>query len=389
MNNSVPFDAAIEAAQLAGCVTLTGSSTDIHSVESFGVMDIASNKPMQCDSLFQIASMTKAITSVAALQCVERGLLSLDSPLGEILPDLDALEVVDGRDENGRPKFRPARRRITLRHLLTHMSGLGYLFANAELASLFDAKTMPKPGSIDSIRLPLLFDPGDRWEYGVSTDWVGLAVEAVADLTLDAYIETAVTKPLGMADTYFFPPDNVRPRCATLYGRGKSDTLEPMGFEIGGGRGAELVSGGGGLWSTAADYARFLQMVMQGGSRDGVQILRPETIAMMTSNQIGSHAAGKMGSAMPQFALPYEQFPGMTCSWSLAFLLNPQAGPNGRAANSLAWAGIANCYYWVDLTNDLFGIFLTQLLPFADPRALEAFAAFERQAYAKASCLDS
>lgn len=385
MTDHPDFATALAAAKLAGCVTLTGSRKAIHKIEASGLMDMASGAAMQDDTLFQIASMTKAITSVAALQCVERGLLALDAPLAAHLPALDALQVFDGHDSAGKPQFRAARRPITLRHLLTHTSGLGYLFSSATLASLFDAKTMPKPGSLDSIRLPLLFDPGEGWEYGVSTDWVGLAVEAVTGETLDAFIAASVTGPLAMNDTYFFPPDDVRPRCATLYGRGAGDSLDATKMEIGGGRGAAFVSGGGGLWSTAGDYARFVQMVMQGGSLDGVQILSPASVAMLTSNQIGDMAAGKMGSVMPQLALPYDPFPGMAGGWSLAFLVNPQTGPNGRAPGSLAWAGIANCYYWIDQAADLFGIFLAQLLPFADQRTLDAVAAFERDAYRAAA----
>jgi CubicO group peptidase (beta-lactamase class C family) len=318
---------------------------------------------------------------VAALQCVERGTLSLDAPRGDLLPDLDALQVFAGFGEDGQARYRPAKRRINLRHLLTHTSGLGYLFSNAELASLYTEESMPQPGSLDSIRLPLLFDPGERWEYGVSTDWAGLAVEAVTGKRLDAVIAESVTGPLAMTDTHFFPTGEHRARCATLYGRDGEQGLTEMPFEIGGGAQAALVSGGGGLWSTASDYARFVRMVMNGGALDGARILSPESVAMMTSNQIGLLSAGKMGAVMPMLALPYEQFPGMNCGWSLSFLINPEPGPHGRAAGTLAWAGIANCYYWIDLKNDQFGIFLTQLLPFADPRALEAFAAFEQLAY--------
>ncbi|MEY2926498.1 MAG: hypothetical protein RL367_975 [Pseudomonadota bacterium] len=386
MTDPTHFTTALDAAQLAGTVTLTGTSTGTSAVAATGLRDIASGTAMTPDTLFQIASMTKAITTTAALQCVERGTLSLDAPLGDVLPELDALQVFTGFGEDGQARYRPAKRRISLRHLLTHTSGLGYVFSNAELASLYTEETMPQPGSLDSIRLPLLFDPGERWEYGVSTDWVGLAVEAVTGKRLDAAIAESVTGPLGMTDTHFFPTGDHRARCATLYGRdpvqGRPDhDLVAMQFEIGGGPQAELVSGGGGLWSTAGDYARFLRMVMNDGIVDGVRILSRQSIAMMTSNQIGLLSAGKMGAVMPMLALPYEQFPGMDCGWSLSFLINPEPGPHGRAAQSLAWAGIANCYYWIDPNNDLFGIFLTQLLPFADPRALEAFAAFERMAY--------
>lgn len=383
MTNQPDFTSALSAANLAGCVTLTGSSTSTDGIDAHGCKDLASESPMQADTLFQIASMTKAIASVAALQCVEQGLLALDEPLSGILPALGALQAVDGRDAGGKPRFRAPKRPITLRHLLTHTSGLGYLFSNAELAGLFDAETMPAPGSLESISLPLLFDPGERWEYGVSTDWVGLAVEAVTGQSLDSYVASAITEPHGMADSCFFPTEAQRLRCATLYGRGAGDSLKPMNMEIGGGRAAAFVSGGGGMWSTASDYARFIQMVLQGGTLGETRILGPESVSLLTSNQIGALNAGKMGSVMSQLALPYEAFPRMTCGWSLAFLINPETGANGRAANSLAWAGIANCYYWIDPTSDRFGIFLTQLLPFADPRALDAFGAFERAAYEK------
>ncbi len=383
MSNQTIFTAACDVAQLAGGVTVTGSKAGSEAVTAFGQRDIASGAAMTADALFQIASMTKAITSTAALQCVERGQLSLDAPLGEILSDLDALQVFSGYGEDGQARFRPAKRRITLRHLLTHTSGMGYLFSNAELAGLYTEETMPAPGTLDSIRLPLLFDPGERWEYGVSTDWVGRAVEAVTGQSLETAFAETITGPLGMTNTLFFPEGDLRARCATLYGRDGEGGLVEMPFEIGGGREAELISGGGGLWSTAGDYARFLRMIMNGGTLDGVRILSPESVRLMSTNQIGLLGAGKMGAVMPMFALPYEQFPEMTCGWSLSFLINPEPSPQGRAAESLAWAGIANCHYWIDPKNDLFGIFLTQLLPFADPRAFDAFTAFERMAYSE------
>jgi methyl acetate hydrolase len=381
MVNDNAFVSALEGAGIAGAVAVIGGRDGARYTKAFGMQDVASGIAMADGSIFQIASMTKAIVSVAALQLVERGRLSLDGPIGELLPDLANLQVIDGFDGGGAPILRPARAPITLRHLLTHTSGLGYEFVSADLLRATESLGRTAPGTLASIKFPLLFDPGDKWEYGVSTDWAGLAVEAASGVGLDAYLNTHVCEPLGMTDTVFHPTAAQQPRVASLYARTEDGNIQPFPILIGGGPEAEFLSGGGGLSSTAGDYLRFLRMILNGGALGGVTIVSNDSVGMMTQSQIGKLRAGRMASTMPALANVYESFPGMRCGWGLGFLINPEDGPNGRAAGSLAWAGLANCYYWIDPKNDVIGIFLSQLLPFADPRTLDAFTALERMAY--------
>jgi methyl acetate hydrolase len=377
------FGAAIEQAGLIGCVALIGDQGSMRYQRAFGHRNREDATAMTSDTLFQIASMTKAITTVAALQLVERGQLSLDGAIGEVLPALANPMILEGFDAAGAPLLRAATQAITLRHLLTHTSGMGYDFANADLLRFRTSR-----GDVDrasgkraGIEGPLLFEPGTRWEYGVSTDWVGLAVEAASGVSLGTWMATHIFAPLGMADTGFRPKAEQSTRCASMYARSEDNSLMPFPIDIGGGAAAEFEAGGSGLWSTAGDYLRFLQMILTNGASGSTRILSAESVALMRSNQVGPIRAGKMGSTMAALANPYDAFPDQHCGWSLAFLVNPEQGPNGRAAQSLAWAGIANCYYWIDPAQGQIGIFLAQLLPFADPGARAAAEAFERMAY--------
>ncbi len=285
-------------------------------------------------------------------------------------------QVITGFELDGRPNTRPAARPITLRHLLTHTSGLGYIFVQPEVLRHFQHAGMPAPGSMASVTMPLLFDPGDRWEYGVSTDWVGLAIEAVTDMSLQDYLQANVFEPLGMTHTAFRPelPDGA----AKVHTRREDGSLGILPSFLGGG---EFDSGGGGLTSTAVDYARFIQMMLNGGELEGVRILSSESVAAMSTNQIGDLRAGAMGTSMPDIAQPFDQFPDQHTGWTLGFLINPDPIEGRRSAGSLAWAGIFNSYFWIDPAKGVGGLFMTQLSPFGDPGALGCLEAVERMAY--------
>jgi methyl acetate hydrolase len=375
------LDRAIESGTIAGATAFVGSRAGTISSHTAGLSDPATGAPMKVDTIFQIASMTKAITSVAAMQLVEQGRLSLDGPIETILPELAHPQVITGFDDAGNPTLRRATRPITLRHLLTHTSGLGYAFVSADMLRAFGPAGPPAPGTIASITSPLLFDPGERWEYGISTDWVGRAVEAASGKSLGSYMAETILGPLGMDDTGFKLSDAQMARRATLLSRGKDGAFTPFPVEMNGGPDAEFEGGGGGLMSSGPNYLRFVRMILNGGSLDGVTIIKPETIAEMRRNQIGPLRAGKMDSVMPMFSHPYDGFPDMHTGWGLGFLINPERGPNGRAPGSLAWAGIANSYYWIDPASDITGVLMMQFLPFGDPDALAVYAAFERGVY--------
>lgn len=379
MESDTELKAAIDAAGVAGAVAMVGNNKGVTYSHAFGSRSLGGD-PMQVDDLFQIASMTKAIVSVAALQLVERGQLALDAPLDDLLPDLANPQVIEGFDEDGNVLLRPAKRAITLRHLLTHTSGFGYEFMSADMIRARGPAGSPAPGTKAALISPLLFDPGEKCEYGISTDWAGLAVEAASGQRLDAYLHDHLTGPLGMGDTHFNPSAEQRARSASLYVR-TPDGLAPMPVEFGGGPDVEVLSGGGGLYSTAPDYMRFLRMLLNGGELEGARILSDATVAQLADNHVGHLRAGRMESVVPALAGEFDMFPHMDTKWSLGFLINPEAGPHGRPAGSLCWAGIANCYYWLDPTTDVAGILLTQVLPFGDSGVLDALGALERMAY--------
>jgi methyl acetate hydrolase len=271
--------AAFAAANLPGAVALLTDREGVTYTRAFGERDAVTGAAMAEDTVFQIASMTKAVTSVGALQLVEQGKLSLDAPIGAFLPDLAAPQVLTGFGADGQPQLRPAARPITLRHLLTHTAGFGYFFLHAELLQYFGAVGMPDRSSLDSIRLPLLFDPSERWEYSIATDWVGQAIEAVTGQRLGAHLTLQVFEPLGMNATAF--RDELPAGAAQVHARLPGGGFAPNPAYLGGG---QFDMGGGGLTSTAPDYARFMRMVLNGGSLDGAQVLQPETVTEMLRN---------------------------------------------------------------------------------------------------------
>jgi len=339
-------------------------------------MDAA--EPMQVDSVFWVASMTKALTTVAALQMVEEGRLTLNDPIGKILPDLANPVVLEGFAPDGSPITRPAEKKITLGQLLTHTAGFSYDFASADLARYLKVTGSPSASSglKDGLRQPLLFEPGARWEYSIGIDWAGQAVEAVSGRRLDDYFAGHVTGPLGMNDTVFNPGKARAARRAAMHKRTPEGELTVIPWEP---RPApEFFSGGGGLYSTAPDYLAFMRMILN----EGGELLLPETVAAMGVNQIGKLRAGRIGSADPALIAPSDSYPGMDSKWGLGFLLNPAPGPFGRSANSLSWAGLPNCHYWIDPAKGIAAVILMQLLPSGDPAALKTYTRFEAAVYA-------
>ena len=387
MVNATAIDAALRHAtqtgQVAGAVAMATSGSDLIYQGCFGVTDLTTGKTLTQDAIFRIASMTKAITSVAAMQLVEQGKLSLDGPIAAVLPHLAAPMVLDGFD-GPMPRLRPAARPITLRHLLTHTAGFGYDVWNAELKRATDALSLPaRPSTIDELaRMPLLFDPGARWNYSIATDIVGHAIEAASGMAIDTYLATHVTGPLGMVDTTFTLTDAQRARLVAVHQRQPDGSLAAGDRPAG--NGPAFLAGGGGLCSTAGDYTRFLRMLLRGGTLDGARILAADTVAAMARNHIGAAEVVKMHSAIPASSYDCELFPGMVTKWGLGFLINTEAGPDGRSAGSLAWAGLVNTYFWADPVAGIAGVLLTQSLPFADPKVLSLLGALERGVYGRA-----
>jgi CubicO group peptidase (beta-lactamase class C family) len=372
------LETSLAAGNIPGAVAVVGNSAGTIAEAAVGTKGPNGPAMAQTD-LFQIASMTKAIASVAAMQLVEQGRLVLDDDIGALLPQLANPQVLEGFDGEGKPVTRPAAGPITLRQLLTHTSGLGYEFMSAELTQ-WRQHNPAAPGSRASLNAPLLADPGTQWIYGISTDWVGLAVEAASGMTLGDWLARHVTGPLRMADTSFAFDDAVKARLTPLHARMPDGSLAPSPVHFGGGEKAEFHSGGGGLISTARDYLHFCRMILNGGTLNGARIVKAETVAEMGRNQVAM-PAGRLKTNLPGFSSDIDFFPGMDCGWGLGFLINPEPGPDGRAAGTLAWSGIANSYYWIDPENDLAAVLLMQHLPFGEPAALNVVQAFERAVY--------
>lgn len=374
---------AVASGAVPGVVALAADRDGPVYAGAFGRRSLGADAPMTADTIFAIASMTKAVTSVAAMRLVEQGRLALDAPLGPLLPGLAAPQVLEGFEpETGRPVLRPARRPITLRLLLTHTAGFAYNTWNADMARYMDLTGLPAPrsGLLASLGAPLVSEPGERWEYSIATDWVGRAVEAAGGATLDTMMQELVLGPLGMGDTGFLPGPALQARMAGQHQRAPDGSLAPLAMPPP--AMPEFFGGGGGLYSTGPDYLRFLRMILGQGMLDGVRVLRPETVAEMARNQIGALAFRPMRSALPLMSNDVDPFPGMTCRWGLGFLINEEDVPGRRAAGSLAWAGLRNTWYWIDPKGGMAGVLLTQILPFADRPVLDLFARFEAAVYA-------
>ncbi|MGA8898912.1 serine hydrolase domain-containing protein [Bradyrhizobium sp.] len=371
-----------DALEIPGVVAVAATGKEVIYQGAFGKRDLSKPDNMTTDSVFWIASMTKAVTTAAAMQLVEQGKLSLEAPIGKLLPDLAAPQVLEGFDAKGEPKLRAAKSPITLRQLMTHTAGFCYDMWNGDMGTYL-AKT-GIPGIITcqnaALKTPIASDPGTRWEYGTNIDFVGKAVEAISGKKLDAYLRDHLFAPLGMNDTGFKLTDSMRRRLVGMHARAADGKLETFPFELE--QNPEFHMGGGGLYGTAGDYIKFTQMILNKGRGNGNQVLKPETVATMSQNHIGDLVVTKMVSAAPPYTNDVDLYPGMVKKWGLSFLINTAKTPEGRSAGSLAWAGLANTYFWIDPARDIAGVILMQVLPFADGKCLEAFAGFERGVYA-------
>jgi methyl acetate hydrolase len=366
------LQATVSAREIPGVVAMAANGQSVVYEGALGFRDIATASRMSTDTVFRIASMVKLLTSVAALQLVERGKLKLDEPAGNIDPTLGSAQVLAGFDPKGGPQLRPAQRPITLRNLLTHTSGLSYpLWDSNVVRYLRVARSNPALP-----RMPLMFEPGSRWAYGGSLDGVGRMVEIAGGQRLDRYFSDHITGPLGMSDTGFSLTEEQRDANGKLLPYPLEKPNVPR-----------VPSGGGGIYSTAPDYLILLQALLNGGSLRETSILRPETVALMAENQIGNLKAGILKTTNPTLSNDVDLFPGVQLRWGLGHMINIDPVPGGRKAGSLTWAGLLNTYYWIDPTMRIAGVIMMQLLPFADRQALKAYRQFEsgiRQAFGSA-----
>ena len=375
------FTQATESKAMPGIVAVAATDKATVYEGAFGQRQLGQAAPMTVDSVVWIASMTKAITATAAMQLVERGKLSLDRPAGEVVSGVSAARVLEGFDAAGKPRLRAPKRPITLKHLLTHTAGYAYEIWRPEIAQYQSVTGTPGITTCADAALttPLLFDPGDRWEYGISIDWVGKMVETVSGQKLDRYFQDNLFGPLGMKDTSFALSASQRARLASVHQRDDKGALAPIEFGLP--ENPEFLMGGGGLYGTARDYLAFTQMILNRGSLNGARVLKPETVDLMSQNHIAPLDIPYIKTAAPGLSNDVDLFPGMRKGWGLSFLINTQDAPTGRSAGSLAWAGLANTYFWIDRSKHVAGVFLSQLLPFYDRTAIDLFGKFETEVY--------
>ena len=358
--------------ELPGVVAIAANANDVLYAGAFGERTLGSHVPMTLDTVFWTASMTKLVTSVCALQLVERGELELDAPL----PHLAEASVLEGFAADGSPRLRAPKTPIALRHLLTHTAGFAYDAWNPDMFRYMEHIGTSIVGQKRFLTSPLVFDPGERWEYGVNTDWVGVIVERVSGHSLDAYMRANVFEPLQMRDTGFVLDASQRKRLVGRHRRESDGSLSLIDFSPP--ESVDYYMGGGGLYSTAPDYIRLLQSLLRGGA----PILRSETVAELCRNQVGDIPAGVLRSVIPATSNDHDPYPGRPIRWGLGGMLNMEEVPGGRSAGSLAWAGLANTYWWLDPTRQISGVVMTQILPFVDPSVMRAYADFERAVYA-------
>jgi methyl acetate hydrolase len=336
---------------------------------------------MTPDTVFAIFSTTKAITGTAALQLVEEGKLDLDAPARNYAADIGKLQVIEGFSDSGEPRLRAPKRDITTRMLLLHTAGMGYDFFNETYNRLAQEKGQPSviTASKKALMTPLLFDPGDKWEYGSNMDWCGQVIEGITGKRLGEVFKTRIFEPLGMRDTTFELTDALRQRAAGMHARNADGSLTPMDFELP--SQPEVHMGGHGLYSTVGDYTRFIRMWLNDGVGEHGRVLKAETVRMAEKNQLGDKKVTMLPGVIPSLSNDAEFFPGLSKSWALTFMVNDDEAPTGRPAGALGWAGLANLFFWIDRKNGFGGFWATQTLPFADPASFGGYVDFETALY--------
>ncbi|MFO1061605.1 MAG: serine hydrolase domain-containing protein [Dongiaceae bacterium] len=337
---------------------------------------------MTTDSVFAIFSTTKAITGTAVLQCVEDGKLDLDAPASRYAPEIGKLQVIEGFGADGKPKLRPPKRDVTTRMLMLHTAGLGYDFFNESYNRLAQEHGQPSviTASRKALMTPLLFDPGDQWEYGSNLDWCGQVVEGVRGKRLGEVMRERIFEPLGMHDIGFVITPSMRPRLARIHQREADGSLTPL-LELELPQPPEVDMGGHGLYATVGDYMKFIRMWLNDGAGPNGRVLKPDTVAMAVQNGLGARKIKMLPGVIRTLSNDAEFFPGMPKSWAYTFMINDVEAPTGRPAGALGWAGLANLFYWIDRQNGLGGFWATQILPFADPVSFTGYMDFETAVY--------
>lgn len=356
------------------------------------------------DTVVSIYSVTKSLTATAALQLIEEGVLDLDTPASLYVPEIASIPVYDGVDEQGHLKLRAPKRAITVRHLLTHTAGFSYDFFSPEMRDHQAERGAPSPFTARRASLErqfLLFDPGEKWMYGTSMDWMGLVIEAARGQSLEDVFRERIFEPLGMVDSSFRVSPSARRRLARIHMRREAALAMP---DLGAANGQvaasnlsadpafalhpllsedpEIYCGGHGVLTTPRQYAKFLRAWLNDGQGDHGRILRRETIEFATRGHLeGEQKVGVLPDAIPSLTNAAGFFPDLPNNWALSFYRNEEDAPTGRSAGSIGWAGLPNLYYWIDRTKGVAGIWATQVFPFADATSFTGYAELETATY--------
>ena len=359
-------------------VATTGNSAGVTWTGTAG--ERSPGKPATVDTVFRIFSMTKAVGSTAAMILMDRGKLSPDTTVESIVPEFANLKLLEGFGPDG-PKLRAPRVKATVRHLATHTSGLVYEFWNADVPRYMQATGAPSilSGLLASMNYPLLFEPGERWDYGIGIDWLGRVVEKVDGRRIDRFCQEEIFDPLRMPDTRFEVEEHMAARLASVSIRGEDGKFGD--FALAPPSHPEFYGVGHALYSTAPDYLRFLRMYLNKGALDGARILSETGVGSMLANQIGSTPIPLLKTVVPAITADAEFFPGRRKSHSMAFMRFDEDIPGMRHAGSQGWAGVLNSHFWFDPKADLAGVLMTQSLPFVEPRFASTYEKFERAAY--------
>ena len=374
------LQAAVGQGAVPGVVAMAANEDGPIYEGAAGVRSADAADPITADTMMRIASMTKMVTTTAALQLAEQGSLDLDAPVDSYRPEFAELQVLDGFDGDT-PRLRPPASRATVRHLVTHTSGLAYWFWDANIDKYEQVTGVANvlPGTADMFQAPLMFDPGARYEYGINVDWLGRVVEAISGQPLDAYLAEHITGPLGMTNTTGRMTAEQRANSTPIHVRGEDGTW--IATDIDWAQQPEYWGGGHFLYSTPRDYLQFQRMLLGRGSLGDARILAEATVAEAFANQIGSlDFPSSIATAHPELSADVNLGPGL--KWGLGLLLNTAQQPGMRAVGSGAWAGLFNTHFWVDPASGITAAIYSQLLPFADGPALQLYVDYEQALYA-------
>jgi len=365
------LQSAVERHDIPGVVAVIANHDSVIYRAAFGMLDDQGTIPLHADAIFRIASMTKPVTSVAIMMLREQGLLELDNPIGEYLPELVGREVIDTVNEaEGSYTTRPATREITIRDLLTNTAGFGYKFSSETV------RILCKEGERSPRDLPLLHDPGSQWTYGVSMGILGEAIEWISGESLDQFFETRIFQPLGMNDTGFYLKREKLNRLIAKFQRANRELIGeawPNSYE-------PFVAGDGGLLSTGDDYIRFLQMLLNMGHIGKTRVLTNQSVIEMTMNQLGTLKVQKQPGAIPEVSNSFPLGSGRD-TFGLGFQLKEGDENNARSSGSYSWAGLFNTHFWVDPQQGIAAVLLMQVLPFYDDLCIQLLKDFENCVY--------